>query len=372
MIPKSALHFLKNLSNAFGPSGFEREVLRLVHDYVEPISDSVNQDKMGSLMFRRKGTSVGPTILMPGHVDEVGFIISGINEKGFLTFNPLGGWFDQVLLGQRVIVRTRKGDNEGVIAAKPPHVLLPEERNKLIDKSKMFIDIGCSSKKEAEELDVRIGDPVVPQSQFSTFKKTVFNDNAKEFMTLAMGKAFDDRVGAFMAAEVLRRLHETGAAHPNTLVGAATVQEEVGARGALTAGWVAEPDVVIALEVDISGDVPGIESHQAPAKMGFGPSLTTHDASMIPNQPLKELVIDTAKANGIPLQLSALPRGGTDAGQIHKLRAGCPGVVINVPTRHIHSHVGIMSLSDVEHSISLLVALVKLLDTKTVESFTAY
>ena len=185
-----------------------------------------------------------------------------------------------------------------------------------------------------------------------------------------MGKAFDDRVGAFVAAEVMRRLQETKN-HPNRMVGAATVQEEVGARGALTSGWLAEPDVVIALEVDISGDVPGIEAHQASAVMGKGPSILAFDASMIPNQGLKEYIIDTAAAHDIPYQLSTMSKGGTDAGQIHKLRAGCPGIVLGVPTRHIHSHVGILSLDDVDACVELLVQVVAGLDQKTVESFTA-
>lgn len=371
---QSALKYLQDLCNAFGPSGFERDALRIVRDYVAPYSDEVRQDKLGSVLFTSVGSSKQPVILMPGHVDEVGFIVSGINDKGFLTFNQLGGWFDQVLLGQRVIVRTAKGDIEGIIASKPPHLLGQEERNKVVTKDKMFVDIGCSNKREAEEMGVRLGDAMVPRSEFSTSeKKTYEKKNGKEeetgTMTLALGKAFDDRIGAFMASEVVRTLKERKLAHPNTLVGAATVQEEVGLRGATTAGWLAEPDVVIALEVDISGDVPGIESHQAPAVMGKGPSVLTYDLSMIPNQGLKELVIATAQKHSIPYQLSTV-RGGTDAGAIHKLRAGCPGIVISVPTRHIHSHVGILSLADVDHCVRLLTEVVLALDQKTVEGFT--
>ncbi len=371
---KPALQYLENLSNAFGPSGFEREALNIVKDYVTPFSDDVRQDKLGSLLFSSAGSAKGPVVFLPGHVDEVGFIVSGINDKGFLTFHPLGGWFDQVLLGQRVIVRTKGGDHEGIIVSKPPHVLAPDERNKVVTKDKMFVDVGCSNKREAVEMGIRIGDPVVPKSAFSTLeKKTYEKKDGKEeetgTTTLAMGKAFDDRIGAFMASELVRGLKQRKTSHPNTVVGAATVQEEVGLRGGTTAGWLAEPDVVMALEVDISGDVPGIESHQAPAVMGKGPSVLTYDLSMIPNQGLKELVIDTAEKHSIPYQLSAV-RGGTDAGAIHKLRAGCPGIVISVPTRHIHSHVGILSLEDVENCVRLLTEVVQVLDQKTVEGLT--
>jgi endoglucanase len=240
----------------------------------------------------------------------------------------------------------------------------------------MFIDIGCSNKKEAEAMGVRVGDPVSPQSHFSTFDKTVFsteNGRTEESgtATLAIGKAFDDRIGTFVAAEVARRLAQESIPHANHFVGAATVQEEVGARGALTSAWIAEPSVVFALESDISGDVPGIETHQAPAVMGKGPSILTYDASMIPNQGLKDLVIDTAEEHSIPYQLSTIARGGTDAGQIHKQRDGCPGLVIGVPTRHIHSHVGILSLDDVERCIELLVKVVPKLDMETVAGFTS-
>ena len=373
---KKSLAFFEALSNSFGPPGFEREVLRIVKDYVSPFSDDIRQDKIGSLLFSAKGSSDRPVILMPGHVDEVGFIINGINDNGFLTFSPLGGWFDQVLLSQRVIVRTNKGDCEGVIAAKPPHVMPPSERNKVIEKDKMFIDLGCANKREATEMGVRLGDPVVPASTFSTMTKKVFeSSNGKESekgtMKLALGKAFDDRVGAFVAAEITRVLKVDKIDHPNTVVGAATVQEEVGARGAGAAGWIAEPDVIITLEVDVSGDVPGIESHMCPTIMGKGPSILTFDASMIPNQELKELIIETGEEHKIPYQLSTMSRGGTDAGIIHKLRAGCPGIVVGVPTRHIHSHVGMLSISDIELTVQLLIEVIKKLDSKRVDSLTA-
>lgn len=370
-----ARDFLEKLSNSFGPSGFEREPIKITKEYISSYSDEIHFDKLGSMLFTKKGSADKPVILLPGHIDEVGFVISGINDSGFLTFNPIGGWFDQVLLGQRVMIRTRSGDLQGVISAKPPHLLTAEERTKVVLKSKMFIDIGCSNKKEAEVMGIRIGDPVIPVSLFSTFQKTVFETKeGKEvesgIMEIAMGKAFDDRVGVFIAAEVLRRLKEENIDHPNTIIGAATTQEEVGLRGARTTAWMAEPDVNITLEVDISGDVPGVEPQQAPAVMGKGPGILTFDSSLIPNQPLKELIIDTAEKNKIPYQLSQVAGGGTDAGMIHLSRSGCPSIVIGIPTRHIHSHVGLISLNDIEHGIQLVLETVKLLDRDVVESFT--
>lgn len=172
--------------------------------------------------------------------------------------------------------------------------------------------------------------------------------------------------------EVVRRLSEEKVKHPNTVYGAATVQEEVGARGAATVSHIVDPDVAIVLEVDIAGDVPGVQPQEAPARMGKGPSILTFDSSMIPNQTLKQFVIETAKKLKIPYQLSVVAGGGSDAGRIHMSRAGCPSIVVGVPTRHIHSHVGILSFEDVENATKLTLELVKRLDKKTVSGFTTF
>ena len=361
MFDKKAIEFLKNMTESFGPSGFERETSGIIKKYMQPYSDEVITDKLGSIVFVAKGKAEKPHVLLAGHVDEVGFVISGIDETtGFLTFNPVGGWWDQVLLSQKVVVRTVKGDVYGVISSKPPHLLTDEERTKVFTQDKMLIDIGATSKKEAEEAGVRIGDPVVPFSPFSLIRDG----------KVAMGKAFDDRLGAFVIMEAIRRLKEDGISHPNIVYGAATVQEEVGLRGAQTVAHLVDPDVGIVLEVDIAGDVPGVKPYEAPSKLGKGPSLLTYDRSMIPNQPFKDLVWKTAQNAKIPLQLSQVARGGTDAGRIHLDRAGCPSVVISVPTRHIHSHVGLFNLEDAENAVKLVIELVKKLDRKTIEGFT--
>jgi endoglucanase len=360
---KKTLVLLKEILESFGPAGFERETAAIVKKAVKAYADEVTADKLGSVIFSHKGSAERPRVLLAGHIDEVGFVVSGIDEKtGFLTFNPLGGWWDQVLLTQRVVVRTEKGDLQGVISAKPPHLLPPEEQKKVVEKRMMHIDIGSTSKKETEEMGVRIGDPIVPFSPFSTIKDG----------TLGMGKAFDDRIGAFIVMEVVRKLAVEKIKHANTVYGAATVQEEVGARGATTVAHIVEPDVAVVLEVDIAGDVPGVQSSEAPTRMGKGPSILTFDSSMIPNQPLKQFVIDTAKRLKIPYQLSLVAAGGTDASRIHISRAGCPSIVIGVPTRHIHSHVGILSFGDVENATKLTLELVKRFDKKTVDSFTAF
>lgn len=361
---------MEELANCFGPSGFEGEPAKIVRDYVAGFSDKVYSDKLGSLMFEKKGTADSPVVLIPGHMDEVGFIVSSINKQGFLTFNPLGGWCDQVLLSQRVVVRTNQGMISGIIASKPPHLLSPEERTKVVDMKKMFIDIGASNEDEAKAMGVRMGNPVIPDSRFSTMKKKVFRDGKKKGEdVIAFGKAFDNRIGAWAAAEVVRTLAEKNIKHPNTVIGAATTLEEEGLRGARTTAYISKPDVCITLDTDIAGDVPGIDASEAAAKMGDGPSLTTYDSSMIPNQELLELVIRTAEKNKIPYQLSQVV-ADTDAGVIHMANAGCPSIALGVPARHVHSHVGLFSMADAENCVRLIVEVIKRLDKKTVDGFT--
>lgn len=362
MFDEKAINILKRMTESFGPSGFERETTQIINEYMSAYSDEVITDKLGSVVFVAKGQTERPHILLAGHVDEVGFVVSSIDEKtGFMSFNPLGGWWDHVLLSQRVVVRTEKGDLHGVIAAKPPHLLTDEERKKVVEKKNMYIDVGATSGKEANEAGVKIGDPVVPWSPFSLIRGG----------KIAMGKAFDDRIGAFVMMEMIRRIKENKIRHPGTIYGAATVQEEVGLRGAQTVAHLVDPDVALVFEVDISGDVPDIKPFEAPAKMGKGPSILTYDRSMIPNQSLKEFILKTARKTGLPLQLSQIAAGGTDAGRIHLNRTGCPSAVLSVPTRHIHSHVGLLSLEDLENAVKLGIELVKKLDKKTVDDFTA-
>lgn len=364
--------FLEALSNSFGPSGFEGETSRMLKEYAGRYADEVSSDRLGSLLLTKKGTSDRPVVMIPAHIDEVGFLVTSVDEKGYLTFNPLGDWHDQVLLGHRVRVRTPGGLVSGVIAAKPPHLLQPDERAKPFPMGRMFIDVGASNPDEVRAMGIKIGAPVVPDSTYCTIGKKVFAGGRRSGSdTIAVGKAFDNRSGVFVAAEVMRALGESGTRHPNTVVLAATVQEEVGLRGARTAANIVRPDVCLAVDCDLAGDVPGIEAKDAPTKMGLGPSVTVYDPSMIPNQGLLEFVVRVAERGRIPYQLSQTggEGGETDAGVVHIANAGCPTVVIGVTVRHIHSHAGMMSLRDVENTARLFVEVIKRLDTRTVEGF---
>ena len=370
------IKLLEELSNEFGPSGFEWEAQKILKKYVEIFSDEILQDRTGTLIFTSKGSSDSPKIMIAGHMDEIGFQVAAITKDGYLKFHQLGGWWDQTLLSQRVKIRTVEGKLiPGIIAAKPPHVIDAEERNKVVTKANMFIDVGCTSKKEVEEIGIRLGDPIMPDAVFEIWERPRISkeeeeEEKKENVTLAVGKAFDDRAGAVITAEVIKQLKAESIQHPNTVYGASTVQEEVGLRGARTAAQMIKPDIGIALEVDIAGDVPGIDETKAPAHMGKGPSILTYDGSMIPNPRFRDFVIKTAEELEIPHQLSVVPGGGTDAGVIHLTEMGCPSIVIGIPTRHIHAHNGILDLEDVKNAIKLIVELIKRLDKETVEGFT--
>ena len=298
-------------------------------------------------------------MLLAGHMDEVGFLVHYITGDGFLRFLPLGGWWDQVLLGQQVLVRTNKGDLPGVIGAKPPHLIPSDERDKVVKKTDMYIDLGATSKAEVQQAGVRLGDPVVPAVTFQLMA------GGKAYMS----KAFDDRVGVALAVEVLRHFAEEF--HPNTIYGVATVMEEVGTRGAKTSAEVVDPDVAIILEIDLCGDVPGIKPEQSDIRLGGGPGVVVLDSGMIPNLKLRDLVIETATELEIPLQFSAWPGGGTDGSRIHVHRIGVPTVVLTVPTRHVHSHAAIIHRDDYDRALRLLVALVGKLDADTVAGLTA-
>lgn len=356
--------FFKRLSEAFGPSGFEREAIMMIKERYEGYADKpILTDALGSLILKKRGTSDEPRVMMAGHCDEVGFIVGSLDEKGYLTFRPLGGWAPITLPAHRVLVKGGgKHRYTGTLTSKPPHLMKPEEKKKVPGLDELYIDVGASSKEELEEMGIRIGDPVAPLSPFKELKV-----GRKEIW---MGKAFDDRIGAFIAMEVLRKLSEEKVDHPNSVYSVATVQEEVGLRGAETAADVVNPQVGIVLEIDIAGDVPGVKPGQAPARMGGGPCILTWDRSMIPNQPLKEFVINVAEELKIPYQLSAVS-GSTDAARIHLHYRGVPSIVVGVATRHIHSHNSMLNAKDVEECIHLIAEVVKRMDMDTARAFTS-
>ncbi len=353
----ATIKLLKELTEAHGVPGYEAPIRAVLRKLLEPLG-TLTEDKLGNLICEKQGRDKEPRVMLAGHMDEIGFMVKHITKEGFLKFLPLGGWFDQVLLGQRVVVKTRKGDVVGVIGAKPPHMLPADERNKVVKKKDMYIDVGATSKEQVDEIGVRVGDPVIPRADFVSLA------SGDTFMS----KAFDDRVGTALIVSALEQLQEQD--HPNTIIGAATVQEEVGLRGAKTSAWTADPDVAIILESDIAGDVPGIKPEESSIKLGAGPSILMYDARMIPNLKLRDFLIDTAEELEIPVQLSYVEGGATDGGMIHIHKTGVPTVVLSVASRHIHSDSSIIHRNDYENAVKLLVALLQRMDAATVRSFT--
>lgn len=352
------LTMLKDLTDAKGIPGNEQEPRSVMKKYIVPYADEVETDGLGSLIARKSGVAEGPKIMVAGHLDEVGFMITQIDDKGFLKFQTVGGWWNQVMLAQRVTIVTSKGDITGVIGSKPPHILSPEARKKPVEIKDMFIDIGASSKEEAQDWGVRPGDMAVPYFEF-----TVMNN---EKMLLA--KAWDNRIGCAIAIDVLRNLKEEN--HPNTVYGVGTVQEEVGLRGAKTAANKIMPDIAFAVDVGIAGDTPGISEKESQSKMGDGPQIMLYDASMVSHKGLRDFVTGIADELGIPYQFDAMPGGGTDAGSTHLAGEGAPSLAITIATRYIHTHGAILHRDDYENAVKLITEVIKRLDKETVEKIT--
>ncbi len=352
------LTMLKELTDAKGIPGNEREPREVMKKYIHPFADEIDRDGLGSLIAKKTGNEKGPKVMIAGHLDEVGFMVTQIDKKGFLRFQTVGGWWSQVMLAQRVTIVTKKGEITGVIGSKPPHILSPEARKKPVDIKDMFIDIGASSREEAEEWGVRPGDMVAPYFEF-----TVMNNEK-----LLLAKAWDNRIGCAIAIDVLKNLHKEK--HDNIVYGVGTVQEEVGLRGAKTAGNLIEPDIAIAVDVGIAGDTPGVSEKEAQGKMGDGPQIILYDASMVSHKSLRDFVTGVADELGIPYQFDAIPGGGTDAGSLHLAQKGAPSLAITIATRYIHTHAAMLHRDDYENAVRLITEVVKRLDRDTVNQIT--
>lgn len=343
-------NLMKDLCETNGISGFEREVRNKLEQYLAPLADEILKDRMGGIVAKKTGEADGPRILLAGHLDEIGFMVTQITDKGFLRFQPIGGWWAHNVLSHRVTVQSRKGSYLGIIGSKSLHALEKDERNRLLDLKEMFIDIGARSREEVEEMGIRLGDPVVPVSDFTTLR------NGEWWC----GKALDNRAGCALGIEVLRQLNEEH--HPNTVYVGATVQEEVGLRGAGALAKLVQPDIAFALDVGLAYDTPGFESLPGQADLEEGPMMFLLDHFMIGHGKLRDLVLDTAEELGIHVQLDALMGGGTDGGKFHLHGLGCPTVAIGFPTRYVHSHNTIMARRDFEEALRLVTAVVKKLD----------
>jgi putative aminopeptidase FrvX len=340
------------LANAAGPSGYEEQVRALMVGELKPLATRISYDGLGSVIAQH-GAS-GPRIMLDAHMDELGGIVRRVTPEGFLSMQMLGGWLDQALPDQRWVILGSKGPVYAVTGIRDIHVMADADLHKAITRDQIFLDLGAKSAEEVAALGVQPGDPVAPDAPFRVLNGT----------NRYVGKAFDDRVGCTVVIEVLRRLASEG--HPNQLFVAATTQEETGLRGARTAAKVIQPDIGIAIEGGVSGDIPISQPEESQARLGAGPSVFLYNYSEQPNRRLVALIKDTAKAEKIPLQFDLVDGYGDDSAEIQWSGSGAATVNIGVPVRYMHAHNGVMDRGDFDRTVDLVVALIKRLDASTV------
>jgi putative aminopeptidase FrvX len=349
---------LKELSEAFGISGYEDDVVDILKRHFGG-RVSISRDRIGSVIARKEGTSERPKIMFSAHMDEIGFMVKDITKEGFIKFLPIGGWWPGSIPGMKVHIRTRKGKViPGVVGLKPIHELTEEERKKLPVIKDMYIDVGATKDFDAKaKLGIRPGDPIVPAGGFVQMANK----------DLLLGKAWDDRVGCALLVSLLDNLK--GKKHPNTVYLVGSVQEEVGLRGARTSAFAIEPDIGFALDVSICRDTPGNDG-DVTERLGGGVGILIYDSTMIPHVRLRDYVCDLAESNKIPYHLASI-RGGYDTGTIHLTKHGVPCLALGIPTRYVHSDASAISLEDYENVLKLITLIVENFDEdllqKTVE-----
>ncbi len=329
---------LDKLLRAAAPSGHEGPAASVWRG--EAAFASLSTDGIGSSIARIGDGK--PLLAVVGHIDEIGLVITHIDEKGFMYFSPIGGWDPQILAGQRVEVLTREGVVPGVLGRKPLHLLDADQRKKVVEMKRLHIDIGAADHEEAAQL-VRVGDPAV-----------IAADPVQLSGTRLVSRAMDNRLGAYVALEALRRCHERGSLS-GSFAAVAAVQEEIGLYGARTSAFEVRPDVAVAVDVTHATDAPGIDEKEIGSHaLGSGPAIG-RGSTLSPK--VFELLVDTAEEAGIEYTISASGRGtSTDADAIQISRSGVPTGLVSIPLRYMHSPVELVDLTDVESTVELIAA----------------
>ena len=346
------IDLLRKLTDAAGPSGFEEPIRKVMVDEMRPYASSITFDGLGSIIATQ-GTS-GPRIMVDAHMDELGGMVRRITPKGLLTMQMLGGWLDQALVDQRWVIIGSKGPVKAVTGIRDVHVVPADERTRVYNRDGLYLDVGASSEAEVRAMGISVGDPIVPDAPFEVLNGT----------NRYLGKAWDDRVGCGVVIEAMRRL--ASEPHPNQIVWAITTQEEIGLRGAHSASDTIKPELGIAIEGGITGDVFPGRPEETQAVLDGGPVLFVYDSSALPNRKLSAFVKQTAAARKLPLQLDLVQGYGDDSAEIQKSTAGVPTVNLLVPARYTHAHNGVISRRDFDQTVDLVVSMLKGLDAKTV------
>jgi putative aminopeptidase FrvX len=349
----SDLKFLKDLTEAPSPSGFEQPAAKVFRDFVTPFADEVETNVMGSVHALLKGSAGGPSVMLAGHIDEVGMMVNYITPEGFIAFKAIGGVDAAILPGMRVDLHTTDGVLRGVMGRLPIHLIEEDQRKTVTKLEKLFIDLGLPVDEVKKR--VRIGDPITYGVGFETF-----GDG------MAVARAFDDKMGAYICARVLEEVKKAGGAKGD-LIAAATVQEELGLRGGITSAYGVDPVVGIALEVGHATDYPDVDKrNHGEADCGKGP-IIARGANI--NPVVFELLLAAAKKAKVAYQIGAEPRGtGTDANGIQLSRGGKAAALVSVPLRYMHTPTEVLALSDIEDCVKLLTRF--LLDLKPGTDFT--
>jgi endoglucanase len=344
---------LEKLSNAAGPPGAEEPVRAIMVGEMKPLAtEPLKYDGMGSVIAQQGKT--GPRIMIDAHMDELGGMVRRVTPTGFLSMQMLGGWLDQALVDQRWVIIGSKGPVHAVTGIRDIHVIPPDERTRVFPRESVFLDVGAKSAAEVAAMGVEPGDPVVPDSPFM-----VMNGTGNY-----LGKAWDDRIGCAVLLEAMRRT--ASMPHANQLFYVATTQEEVGLRGARAAVNVVKPDIGIAIEGGITGDVPGDRPEETQVKLGAGPGMFLYDSSAIANRKMVAFVRKTAAAKGLPLQSDLVQGYGDDSAELQTMNGGAPTINLVVPVRYTHSHNGIVNRQDFDETVELVVQMLVQMDAKTV------
>jgi len=347
---QDTLDMFKKLTELPGAPGNEQPVRAYMEEQLAKYADDLVRDNLGGVFGVKRGN--GPKVLVAGHMDEVGFMVTQITDAGLIRFQPLGGWWNQVLLAQRVQVLTENGPVTGVISSIPPHLLTDAQRNKPMEMKNMLIDIGADDRADAERIGIKPGQSILPVCAFTPL--------ANEKKILA--KAWDNRYGCGLAIELLKET--AGETLPNELYSGATVQEEVGLRGAKAAANLIQPDIFYGLDASPANDTTG--SSKEFGHLGKGALLRIFDRTMITHRGVREFLLDTAETHNIPYQYF-ISQGGTDAGSVHVSNNGVPSAVIGICARYIHTSGSIIHIDDYEAAKELVVQLVRATDNNVLE-----
>ncbi len=319
---------IRTLTEAFGPTGYETGIQKIIRDMVLPLADQVSTDTLGNLIAVKKGSGGGRRIMIAAHMDEIGIMVTHIDDKGFIRFAPLGGLPAHIAIGQRVVF------SNGTIGVVGSERL---DSAKDLKPEKMFVDIGARSRDQCAGR-VKLGDVASYHQEFVDLGERM------------VAKAMDDRVGCAILVETLRQAADS----PHDLYFVFTVQEEVGLRGARTAAYSIEPDLGLAVDVTGVGDTP--KPRRMDVSLGGGAAVKIKDGSILCHPSVVRLLMETAERNSIPVQPEVLELGGTDAGAIHLSRGGVPGGGISIPCRYIHTPGEMVDRGDVKACIDLLTA----------------